>query len=101
MRGKAKDRATAIAANALRLMLAATFVFSGIVKLIDPVGTQYKIEDYAAAFGFGTLCAGLPALLASVVLAVCEFTFGVQLLFGVRRRTTLGFMLCFLTVFTP
>lgn len=82
-------------------MLAATFVFSGIVKLIDPVGTQYKIEDYAAAFGFGTLCAGLPALLASVVLAVCEFTFGVQLLFGVRRRTTLGFMLCFLTVFTP
>ena len=32
-----------IAVNIGRLLLAATFIFSGFVKGIDPLGTQYKI----------------------------------------------------------
>ena len=34
-----------------RLILAATFIFSGYVKAIDPLGTQYKIQDYLVALG--------------------------------------------------
>ena len=38
-----------IAVNIGRLLLAATFIFSGFVKGIDPLGTQYKITDYLEA----------------------------------------------------
>ena len=31
--------------NMCRLLLAATFILSGFVKAIDPLGTQYKIHD--------------------------------------------------------
>ena len=35
----------------VRFVLALTYLFSGVVKLNDPRGTQYKIEDYGTAFG--------------------------------------------------
>ena len=31
--------------NICRIAVALTFIFSGFVKAIDPLGTQYKIED--------------------------------------------------------
>ena len=40
-----------IGVNACRFVLAATFIFSGYVKAVDPIGTQYKINDYLAAVG--------------------------------------------------
>ena len=36
--------------NVCRLLLAVVFILSGFVKAIDPLGTQYKIEDYLEAF---------------------------------------------------
>ena len=38
-----------IVVNASRLLMALTFIFSGYVKAIDPLGTQYKIHDYLIA----------------------------------------------------
>ena len=37
--------------NLCRFLLAGLFIFSGFVKAVDPLGTQYKIEDYLSAFG--------------------------------------------------
>ena len=52
----------------VRLVLALTYLFSGVVKLIDPRGTQYKIEDYSSALGIASFMPEwLPLVLAEVV----------------------------------
>ncbi len=87
--------------NAARLLLVAAFILSGFVKLVDPLGTCYKFEDYFAAFGWaGWMPAGV-ALGAAVLLACAEFVLGVYLLFGIRRRLTSTLLLLFMSVFTP
>ena len=85
----------------VRMVLALTYLFSGIVKLIDPRGTQYKIEDYGAAFGIvGLLPEGVPLTLACI-LGIVEFLMGIYLLFGIRRRLAATVSICFLLVMTP
>ena len=42
-----------IAVNIARLLLAVTFILSGFVKAVDPLGTQYKIRDYLNAMHLG------------------------------------------------
>ena len=37
--------------NLCRIIVAVTFIFSGFVKAIDPIGTQYKLQDYLGAIG--------------------------------------------------
>lgn len=90
-----------IAIGIVRLLLSLTFLFSGVVKLIDPRGTQYKIEDYASALGIGRLLPdGVPLSLACA-LAVAEFLIGIYLLFGIRRRLATSVAICFMLVMTP
>ena len=85
----------------VRLVLSLTFLFSGVVKLIDPRGTQYKIEDYSAAFGFGGLLSDGMALALACLLAVAEFLIAIHLLFGMRRQLVSSLAICFLLVMTP
>lgn len=90
-----------ILVNVVRLVLALTYLFSGVVKLIDPRGTQYKIEDYGVAFGISRLMPeGVPLMLACI-LATVEFLMGVYLLFGIRRRLATTVSTCFMLVMTP
>ncbi len=72
--------------NLCRFILAATFIFSGFVKAVDPLGTQYKIQDYATAAGLAQLLPDWVALTLSVGLSALEFTLGICLLFAIQRR---------------
>ena len=86
---------------AVRLVLALTYLFSGVVKLIDPRGTQYKMEDYGAAFGLGRFLNEDTALPLACALGIIEFLMGIYLFFGIRRRLATMVSICFMLVMTP
>ena len=89
-----KLRITAV--NVCRFVLAATFIFSGYVKAIDPLGTLYKLKDYAAAMSLNGLLPDWMLVGVAIALGALEFALGVFMLFAVRRhvvsRITLAFM---------
>lgn len=87
--------------NACRFLLAAVFIFSGFVKAVDPLGTQYKIQDYLEVFGWVASVPAFLPFLASVLQAMVEFCLGVYLLFGIRRRMTTLFVVLIMGVMTP
>ena len=84
-----------------RTLLALTFLFSGFVKAVDPLGTVYKIEDYLTAFG-GVFTSLLPlATLAAVLLILTEWTLGVMMICNIRTGLTAWLSLAFYAVMTP
>lgn len=89
-----KLRITAV--NVCRFVLAATFIFSGYVKAIDPLGTLYKLKDYATAMSLNGLLPDWVLVGVAIALGALEFALGVFMLFAVRRhvvsRITLAFM---------
>lgn len=87
--------------NGCRMLLAVTFVLSGIVKLIDATGTQYKVADYAQMMGLGQMMPSTVALLLAVCLALLEFYLGISMLFGVNRRVAPRLVVALLLLFTP
>ena len=87
--------------NACRFLLAVVFIFSGFVKAVDPLGTQYKIQDYLEAFGWAASVPAFLPFLASILQAMVEFCLGVYLLFGIRRRMTTLFVVLIMGVMTP
>ena len=84
-----------------RTLLALTFLFSGFVKAVDPLGTVYKIEDYLKAFG-GWFTDLLPlAGIAAVLLITAEWVLGIAMLANVKTRWTSWLALAFYLVMTP
>ncbi len=82
-----------------RLLVGATFLFSGFVKAIDPSGFAYKIEDYLIEFQLVEL---FPlALPTALFMVVAEFALGVMLLLGVYRKWTLWLIGLFMLFYTP
>lgn len=97
---KAKAAALTVLVNACRFLLGATFVFSGFVKAIDPIGTQYKLQDYISAVGMGGIVPDIVTFLASVALSVLEFSLGVFVLFAIRRHLVSKILVAFMAVMT-
>jgi triosephosphate isomerase len=75
-----------VVVNIARMVLAAALIFSGFVKAIDPLGTQYKIQDYLGAVHLAGVVPDWITLSASIGLSGFEFCLGVFLLFAIRRR---------------
>lgn len=84
-----------------RALLSLTFIFSGIVKIIDPKGFSYKLHDYFTAMGIADILPTFSHLLIAAALAMIEFTIGVYLLFGIRRRLTASLALLMMLLMTP
>ena len=90
-----------IIAAICRTLLGVVFVFSGVVKAIDPLGTVYKIEDYLKAFG-GFFTDLLPmAEVAAWGLIILELLLGVCMVMNVYTKWTSWIALAFYCVMTP
>ena len=89
-----------LAVNIARLVLAVTFILSGFVKAVDPLGTQYKIQDYLTAMGMGQYVPDFLTLSASVLISTAEFIIGICLLFAIRRRLVSKILMVVMVVMT-
>ena len=86
--------------NIARFILAMTLILSGFVKAVDPLGTQYKINDYLTAIGLRAFVPDFLTLGASVTLSTVEFIIGICLFFAIHRRLVSKLVLIMMAVMT-
>ena len=88
----------------LRYLVGSIFIFSGLIKINDPVGTQIKLEEYFGVFSsdFTSLFELLVpfALLISIVLCTLEIIIGIALLMNYKMRIVLKLLLSLIVFFT-
>ena len=83
-----------------RIFVGVLFIISGLVKLNDPVGFAFKLEEY-----FGETVLNLPflmpfALSIAVITVIIEVILGVMLLVGFKRKFTVWALLLMIVFFT-
>lgn len=94
------NKIKSILVNLSRALLALTFIFSGFVKAIDPLGSQYKIAEYLEAVQLSAYIPDWAQLILSVGLSAIEFTLGMMLLLAIRRRLVSKLSLIMMVVMT-
>ncbi len=87
--------------NVCRFVLGGVFVFSGFVKVIDPFGFFYKLQDYVTAFGMSAWLPTFLLFMAGVALSVIEFYVGVCLVLGIHKRVSSTMALVLIGFMTP
>ncbi|WP_190809465.1 BT_3928 family protein [Flagellimonas sp. S3867] len=83
-----------------RIFVGVLFIISGLIKLNDPVGFSFKLEEY---FSQGVL--DLPflmplALAISIIVVIVEVILGVLLLIGFKPKFTVWSLLLMIIFFT-
>lgn len=101
MENDIRHKVISVCTTVCRFVLALVFIFSGFVKSIDPLGTQYKIQDYIDAFGWTVVFPDFFPFMASVLLGLLEFCLGVYLFFGIRRIIAPRATMLLMSVMTP
>lgn len=95
-------KALHITGSIARTLLALTFLFSGFVKAVDPLGTVYKIQDYLHEGFGGVFQWAIPAAgVAAVCLITLEWLLGISMLLNVRTQWTSWITLLFYCIMTP
>lgn len=83
-----------------RIFVGVLFIISGLIKLNDPVGFSFKLEEY-----FSQAVLHLPffepyALAISIIVVIVEVLLGVMLLVGFRPKFTVWSLLAMIMFFT-
>ncbi|MGG5486608.1 BT_3928 family protein [Meridianimaribacter flavus] len=86
--------------NVSRLLVGALFIFSGFIKLNDPLGFSYKLQEY---FSYDVL--NIPflepyALGISIFVVIFEVVLGIFLLIGYKPKFTVWSLLAMIVFFT-
>lgn len=93
-----------ILAQISRVLIGSLFIFSGLVKLNDPYGTAYMLEDYFEVFAsdFSPIFHHFVpfALFLSVVICAFEVILGIAILLQYKMRKTIVVALLLTVFFT-
>ncbi|HMJ47007.1 MAG TPA: BT_3928 family protein [Ferruginibacter sp.] len=89
-----------------RIITGVLFIFSGLVKAIDPLGLGYKMREFFEAWANDGFLKGLMhnlneyALFFSVVMITLEVVVGAALLLGWQKKLTTWLLLLLMIFFT-
>lgn len=83
-----------------RVLVGALFIFSGLVKLNDPVGFSYKLDEYFAPDVLNLPFLQPLALSLAIILVIVEVLVGVALIIGFWRKVTSWVLLLMIVFFT-
>lgn len=92
--------------NIARVLVGGLFIFSGLVKAIDPLGLAYKMQEFFEAWAADGFMKGMMmwfhshALLFSVGMISLEVILGVALLLGIWKKITSWLLLLLMLFFT-
>lgn len=86
--------------NLSRFFVGVLFIFSGFIKLNDPIGFSYKLEEYFSAEVLNLPFFEPYALGISVFVVVFEVVLGVFLLVGYKPKFTVWSLLGMIVFFT-
>ncbi|MFC5408159.1 BT_3928 family protein [Larkinella bovis] len=96
-----------VIAQMARLIVGVIFIFSGLIKINDPVGTQIKLTEYFEVFAedvpamAGFFHGLIPfTLVLSVFFCAAEVVLGVALLLSYRIKLTSWILLALIVFFT-
>ena len=90
----------------IRILTGSLFIFSGLVKAIDPLGLAYKMQEFFEVWGqtsaLNSLMNGLDhyAVLFSIIMITLEVAVGVALLLGWQKKLTVWILLLLMLFFT-
>lgn len=92
--------------NIIRVLTGALFIFSGLVKAIDPRGLAYKMQEFFEAWGnSGFMVSQMQrlhgyALPFSIIMITLEVAVGVALLLGWHKKITVWILFLLMLFFT-
>ncbi|WP_299684251.1 BT_3928 family protein [uncultured Dokdonia sp.] len=81
-----------IAVQIARFLVGALFIFSGFIKLNDPLGFSYKLQEYFAPEVLNLEFLSPYALLISIILVIAEVVLGIALIIGYGKKIPVWFI---------
>lgn len=83
-----------------RLFVGILFIFSGLIKLNDPVGFSFKLDEYFSEGVFNMPFLQPFSLSIAVIIVIAEVILGVMLLLGYLKKITLSLLMIMIVFFT-
>lgn len=83
-----------------RIIVGVLFIISGFVKLNDPVGFSFKLQEYFSPGVLDIEFLSPYALGIAILLVIIEVIAGIALLIGYLRNLTLGILTAMIVFFT-
>lgn len=96
---KSDNKFTFILVQLARIIVGALFIFSGFVKLVDPIGSQYKFQEYFSESVLNMEFLIPFALPFAILLIVAEILLGVMILIGYKSKLTVWSLFLLTLVF--
>ncbi len=84
----------------IRIFVGILFIISGFIKLNDPLGFSYKLQEYFSAQVLNLEFLVPFALVIAIVLVIFELVLGIMLIIGYLPRFTLWSLLIMIVFFT-